>query len=103
VSQIENTQYRLAEAADQNAQAFSDSLKMAEAMGIVLQRVLNEIVFERNPRHMTDGRIDFAAYMREYWLCMLMADFAAWCGKISGCNEPLIETATPADVHEFGG
>jgi hypothetical protein len=102
VSQIENDQRRLAETADKNTEAFSDALKMSEAMTFVLQRVLNEMLAGKIV-HQHEGGIDFNSYLREYWLCMVMADFAVWCGKLAGHDKPLIETATQEDVHEFGG
>jgi hypothetical protein len=105
ITEIELAQNRLADAADQNAQTFSDALKMSEAMSIVLQRVMNDMSSPAGiaSMHRHAGGIDFNMYMREYWLCMLMADFATWCGKIATHDKPLIETVSAADVHEFGG
>lgn len=118
VSQTESELQRLGNAFDQNSEVFSEGLKMLEVMGLVMQRVMNDVlagtvrcfgdtyldapntVPVRAPGPM---QIDFNSYLREYWLCMLMADFATWCGTIATHDKPLIETASPADVHVFGG
>ena len=116
ISVLEASLRRLGEVADANARAFSDSLKMSESLSLVMQRVMNDVANgtvrcfgdEESEaggvprRTITPLRIDFNSYMREYWLCMLMADFATWLKSI---HKPaaVIQTASKEDVIEFGG
>jgi alkylation response protein AidB-like acyl-CoA dehydrogenase len=115
---MEQNLQRLANVSDRNTHAFSESLRMTEAMNIVLQRVLNEVLSGRvrcfgdvppetevglPTRTTSNPQIDFTSYLREYWLCMLMADFAVWAKSIHKPDAPLIETASKDDVIEFGG
>ena len=102
VSLVEQEQERLGKVLDSNSEAFSDSLKMLEAMTLVLQRVMNEMLAGDLAYVREDGSIDFKMYLRDYWLCMLMADFAAWCRTLQP-EEKLIVAATENDVHVFGG
>lgn len=117
VSQNESELLRLGNAFDQNSGVFSEGLKMLEVMGLIMQRVMNDMAngtvrcFGDEPsvlgavpvRTTSPLQIDFNSYLREYWLCMLLADFARWCGTIATHDKPLIETVSQADVHEFGG
>lgn len=115
---VEQNLQRLANVSDTNTHAFSESLRMTEAMNIVLQRVMNDVLngtvrcFGDKPLSETGGdrpvrvgspsQIDFNSYLREYWLCMLMADFAVWCKRIHK-PEVLVEAPTKDEVIEFGG
>lgn len=85
VSRLENQLSFLSEAVDQNTQVFTDSLRITEAMDNVFQRVFNdwfgngEFAFKNQ---YTNGP-DWGEYVRHYWLCMLMADFADWLNSLA--------------------
>ncbi len=118
VGQSESALQRLGDAFDQNSEVFSESIKMLEVMGVVMQRCMNDMLNqtvrcfgdklsgapnEVPLRSSAYPQIDFNSYLREYWLCMLMADFARWCGTIATHDEPLIASVSKTDVIEFGG
>ncbi len=107
---------RLGQVADQNTSMFSESLKMLEVISVVQQRVTNDtlngvvrcfgdVTAESGVpiRAATPASIDFASYMREYWLCMLMTDFAVWSSSLQKKTEPVLHEASAAHVIEFGG
>lgn len=117
---LENHLELLGKAFDKNTEIFSESFKMTEAMSIVLQKVMMDIVHERvvfsESFYTTEGygghpvnfqAIDFHSYLREYWLCMVMADFAQWCKRIgTEAQEPAIlipATKESMDTIVFGG
>ena len=100
LSGVERDLHRLAEVSDQNTHVFSDSLRMLESMGIVMQRVMNDVAAGTVRR--VDERIDFQSYIQEYQLCLVMAGFAQWCGTLQPQEETIIK-ATTQDVVVFGG
>jgi hypothetical protein len=85
VSQLEAMVENLSEAFDQNSRVFSESLRITEAMDNVFQRVFNDYFsngeFAFKNRY-TSGP-DWGEYVRQYWLCMLMADFADWLKSLA--------------------
>jgi len=110
VSQLEVMVKNLGEAFDQNSQVFSESLRITEAMDNVFQRVFNdwfgngEFAF-KNPY--TNGP-DWAEYVRQYWLCMLMADFADWLKSLAkeeeaGPGRILLPSHDDVETIIFGG
>lgn len=106
LSHVEAEQERLGKAFDQNSEVFTDSFRMLEGMTAVMQRVLFEITTQGKPtiRH-PDESPDFMGYLREYWLCMTLADFAAWANRLQPPEEvvPLVAQATQNDPIIFGG
>lgn len=83
VAQLEVRLEAYGKAFDQNTQVFSDSLKMAESMQMVFQRVMNDYVQHGSFTFEKYGLPDWHEYMRYYWLCELVADFARW---LAGLN-----------------
>lgn len=108
VARLEIQLSQLSDAFDQNSSVFVDSLRMTEAMDNVFQRVMNDFFsngeFTHKNQYMNGPH--WAEYVREYWLCMLMADFAAWLKSLAPERESMI--ITHADVGSidtviFGG
>lgn len=81
-----------------------------EAMQCVLQRVL-QLHMAWSPEPDTPVRdeernVDFRYYLREYWLCMLMADFASWLGSLQKPEVPvpsILVASTDGAPIIFGG
>lgn len=92
---------------DRNAGVFSESLRMIEALNIVLQRVANDTVngtarcFGDTPT----SKIDFNSYLIEYWNCMFMADFASWARTVAEEKPSHISIPRAEDANTiiFGG
>lgn len=112
LSQLEAKVDRLGDAFDQNTEVFSESLKMTEAMHCVLQRALNDQAAHGEYTYANCGMPDWQEYMRYFWLCQLMADFAHWLSglQVQSNMEPgtLITAPTAGDdrvveTHVFGG
>jgi len=101
LAQMEAQLTRLGEAFDQNTDVFSESLKYAESMHLIFQRVLNDMAngtlrclgdeeyYRENPSTSVrpvdpenPKKIDFHSYIREYWLCMAFTDFAVNCRRV---------------------
>lgn len=112
VAQLEAQVLRLGEAFDQNTQVFSEAFKMNEAITASLQRVSMEIATRSPLSHVADdaGSPDWRAYLRDYWLCMLMADFADWLKSLASHRVEEKSTLIHApdddgvvETHVFGG
>ena len=81
IATLETRISSLEAAADRNAEAFSDSLQVAEGMLNVFQRYQNDVINGRL-RLMTpdsESRIDFQSYLVEYFLCVdILPKFIQW-------------------------
>jgi len=92
---------------DGNMSALTDSLKMMEGMQYVLQRVMNDVQ-EASPLTLPSGKIDFHAYLLQYWSCMAASDFFFWVGSLAPKKEEehgpdRILLASQDDTIIFGG
>lgn len=118
MSVVENDQARLADVVDKNSETFSDSLKLLESMGFVMQRVMNDMLSGRvrcvgdTYHEGTDvpvrqqgvtPQIDFHSYLVEFWACQVFAEFVAWLASRQKPEENKIVTPTQNDVVVFGG
>lgn len=112
LAQVEAQVARLGDAFDQNTDVFSESFKMNEGITSSMQKVVAEMARgEKLTWALADGTPDWREYLRCYWLCMLMADFASWLGSLQEqavVAEASSLVATPDDepvveTHIFGG
>jgi hypothetical protein len=112
LSHLEAKVALLGSAFDQNADAYDYSFKMVEAMQHVLQRVFNDWVQNGEFTYVKYELPDWHEYMKYYWLCRTMADFASWLSGLGGQvaieQSTLVAGPTVADErivesHIFGG
>jgi hypothetical protein len=103
VSSVESELKRLADVTDANTEAFSDSLRVLESMGFVMQRVMNDVLAGQVRRVEGTSQIDFQSYLVEFWTCQVFAEFAGWLASLQKPEENKIVTPTQNDVVVFGG
>jgi hypothetical protein len=79
---VERLEHRL----DLNSDIFASSCGQLDVKNVVLQRIVGDLLVKKDIHMVVDGegnhRVDFLAYMQEYAMCSIMADFAAWCGEL---------------------
>lgn len=108
LSQLEAQVERLGSAFDQNTGVFTESFKMNEGISVSMQKVMGEVARGQKLTYaLEDGTPDWMAYLRYYWLCMVMADFVSWL-KSLGTEEKesstiVLPTQEETQTIIFGG